>query len=50
MDKDTVVALSVATTALCCSFIFWLGERRAESVSEANARAYRQLHLVKQMT
>jgi hypothetical protein len=42
MDIGLIVVISIGTTALCCSFIFWLGERRAKAVLEANAREFRE--------
>jgi hypothetical protein len=41
MDTGLIVVLSIGGAALCCSFLGWLGERRARQQSEEDARAFR---------
>ena len=41
MDPGLLAVFAVGGTALLCTCLLWLGERRARAESEANGRAFR---------
>jgi len=41
IDPGLLTVLAIGGTALCCSCLMWLGERRARAEAQANAKAFR---------